>query len=130
MLVEPAENFGDDGVPFMTGLMIFFGIIGIIFGVLSRRTRALVARVLAVGMVREARGIVQGSNLKNMSVSLGEGSLQFPSKNNTGILRSGESVNLVFTKFADQSGKVILLSVNGNPLIKPAQCTYVGGQSA
>lgn len=133
--VEPAENFGADGVQFLGAMTFALGLIGVALGIVSRKSRSLAAKALSAGAVRETQGVVQSSTLKVAKISLGTGSLKVPKTGSSGIsgTLSGvdHTVNLAFTRPASLSGmtKVILLSVDGKLLPKPVQCTYVGGKT-
>jgi zinc ribbon protein len=134
-LVEPAEDFGSDGLQALFVMTFLLGMIAFFLGIFSRIRRSFASKALSAGAVREDRGVIQGSTLKGTKIGLGTGLLEVPkgamSKIGGTPGNVGSVATFVFTRPASQSGrsKVILLSVNGGVLPTPAQCSYAGGQS-
>jgi hypothetical protein len=129
--VEPAQDFGSDGVTALGAMTLVLGIMAVALGAASRAARKLASNVVRAGAVRESQGVVQGSSTKATRIGLQDGGvLEVPRQGIAGKLGpDGSSAVLVFSKPPQQGGrsKVILLSANGYPLAKPLQCVLTGG---
>jgi hypothetical protein len=129
--VEPAQDFGSDGVSVLGAMTFSLGILALAFGVASRSSRKLASKTLAAGSVHESMGVVQGSNLRVTRVNLQEGGfLEVPGPGNAAKLGTdGSRTALVFSEPSTQPGKskVILISTNGYLLARPLQCDFTWG---